>query len=231
MTAPAPFTRSTIEDALHGWLVAATGITPASVIWANQDGLQPGYPFATLNLGDLVGRGRESISEAFDAGAAAAADAATAAAAAAQEAAAAAPGDEELAAAALAAAAAAAALAGLEITLTASRQEELTLSVNVFSRTADPDAGAAALMDRARGSLALATYLTPLRVAGLAVVDRGPTRNLDALVATRFVQRRQMDVRLRLATNVVETAGYIATFEVTPTINDVASDTFTVEIP
>ena len=47
MSAP---TQTQIEDALHAWIVYATGINAANVIWSNQDGPRPVRPFAVLAI-------------------------------------------------------------------------------------------------------------------------------------------------------------------------------------
>lgn len=52
MTEPVNWT--TIDDALHAWIVSALSITAARVIWANQNLPQPAYPYVTLQHPGLV---------------------------------------------------------------------------------------------------------------------------------------------------------------------------------
>lgn len=57
MTQAAP-TESQVENALHAWVVYATGLNAANVIWANQDGPRPARPFAVLKISDVADVGK-----------------------------------------------------------------------------------------------------------------------------------------------------------------------------
>lgn len=47
-----------IEDAIHAWIVAGSGLNASQVIWATQDGPQPqSRPFVTIRIGDLIALG------------------------------------------------------------------------------------------------------------------------------------------------------------------------------
>lgn len=48
-----------IENALHAWLCAATGLAATSVIWADQGGPQPAAPYIALKITDTRAVGRE----------------------------------------------------------------------------------------------------------------------------------------------------------------------------
>lgn len=51
MSAPS---QATIENALHAWVVAATGLDAGKVIWRNQNGPRPQRPFVVLSLGGVA---------------------------------------------------------------------------------------------------------------------------------------------------------------------------------
>jgi hypothetical protein len=57
MTQAAP-TETQVENALHAWVVYATGLGASSVIWANQDGPRPDRPFAVLKIADVADVGK-----------------------------------------------------------------------------------------------------------------------------------------------------------------------------
>jgi hypothetical protein len=44
----------TIEAAIQNWVVAGSGYASGKVIWANQNGVQPGLNFITMSLGDIL---------------------------------------------------------------------------------------------------------------------------------------------------------------------------------
>lgn len=50
MSAP---TQAQIENAIHAWVVAATGLNAAKIIWRNQNGPRPARPFVVLSLGGV----------------------------------------------------------------------------------------------------------------------------------------------------------------------------------
>lgn len=51
MSAPS---QTTIENAIHAWAVAATGLATGKVIWRNQNGPRPQRPFVVLSLGGVT---------------------------------------------------------------------------------------------------------------------------------------------------------------------------------
>lgn len=59
-----------IEDALREYAFTATGLGPQALIFEGQNGSvpDPTSPFMTIALGDLVKKGRDSVSTRFDAG-------------------------------------------------------------------------------------------------------------------------------------------------------------------
>lgn len=51
MSAP---TQAQIENAIHAWVLAATGLAAGKVIWRNQNGPRPARPFVVLSLGGVA---------------------------------------------------------------------------------------------------------------------------------------------------------------------------------
>jgi hypothetical protein len=55
-----------IENALHAWLAASTGLAAANVIWSNQSNPQPARPYVTMKMLDLGHVGRDALTHAYD---------------------------------------------------------------------------------------------------------------------------------------------------------------------
>lgn len=71
----APLDWTVCENALHAWLVSATGLDAAKVVWANQDGPEPTGAFVTLKvLAFTPAPGLDALVQTYDAGGAAGAD-------------------------------------------------------------------------------------------------------------------------------------------------------------
>lgn len=49
-----PIAWEPIEDAIHAWVVASTGLAAERVIWADQNADAPDNPFVSIRIGDLV---------------------------------------------------------------------------------------------------------------------------------------------------------------------------------
>lgn len=59
-----------IEDAIRAWVLQASALPPASVIFAHQDGVTPlPGPAAVISLGDLLPVGIDELSWTFESGA------------------------------------------------------------------------------------------------------------------------------------------------------------------
>lgn len=93
--------------------------------------------------------------------------------------------------------------AGHEITLTATGQRQITVSVHVLGP------GALAAIETAQARLGLQSVIDALLTGGLAVIDAGPIQNLTAIANARRIDRRQMDVRFSLVSTAAEDTGYI----------------------
>lgn len=50
MSAPS---QNQIENAIHAWVLAATGLAASKVVWRNQNGPRPARPFIVLSLGGV----------------------------------------------------------------------------------------------------------------------------------------------------------------------------------
>lgn len=49
-----PIDWTTIEAALHGWVIATLGLGDESVIWSDQNIAQPAYPYISMKRGNIV---------------------------------------------------------------------------------------------------------------------------------------------------------------------------------
>lgn len=103
---------------------------------------------------------------------------------------------------------------GAEVAIGYCGHKRITLSVNVYASPLDVNADARAYMDKARASLALATYADALRAAGIALVSIGAAQSLDELQNAGFVSRAQCDFMFSIASNLEERVPYIATIGV-----------------
>ncbi len=108
--------------------------------------------------------------------------------------------------------------AGQEVGLQAVVDEELTVSLQVFTPLPYGAASARALMAQIRVALALSTSLDPLRAAGLALVDVGDIQDLSALLDTAFQGRAAMDLRFLVADDVMERTGYVGSVGISGTV-------------
>lgn len=59
MTIPAAWTA--MEDALHAWVVAGSGLPATSVLWENQGASRPDGPFISMRLSSIEARGQDWI--------------------------------------------------------------------------------------------------------------------------------------------------------------------------
>jgi hypothetical protein len=112
---------------------------------------------------------------------------------------------------------------GHEIGLEVGGLREITVTVqaHVNQRDSGPDDDATNFVTRLQSSLALPSVQELLRDAGLAVVEEGPVLNLGRVLDDTWVARAAMDVRLGLASNLVERTGYVATVAIEPDVTDV----------
>lgn len=112
--------------------------------------------------------------------------------------------------------------AGNDVDLTTRGERTITVQVNVYvqQRGGDYDhsQSALALASKAQSSLYLGESLATLRAAGLALRELGAIRDLTFLQDTAFVERRQFDVRLGLATVITQRIESIQTADVAGTI-------------
>jgi len=127
---------------------------------------------------------------------------------------------------------------GSEIELLACGLRKMTVSANVYAKTNDADADARAIMDKAHAALGMLSFLSAFKAAGLSVIDDGDVRSLDELTSNVFVSRAQLDVVFGMASNAIESTGYIETVIAHEIIKDAtdtnvvdADVTFTLETP
>ena len=57
---------TTAEDAIHAWLVAATGLAADRVVWAHQPGTTRPSPSLTMRVLSLTGVGADGVTHTFD---------------------------------------------------------------------------------------------------------------------------------------------------------------------
>lgn len=58
MTAPA---WTTVEDAIHAWVAAGSGLAATSVVWEAQQGPRPAGPYISMRLGGVEAQGRDWV--------------------------------------------------------------------------------------------------------------------------------------------------------------------------
>jgi hypothetical protein len=62
-------TWTAIENAIHAWVLAASGLATGNIIFAEQDGSQPAGQFITIRIGDLIPVGIDAVTHAYNAAA------------------------------------------------------------------------------------------------------------------------------------------------------------------
>jgi hypothetical protein len=60
---------TTLENALHAWIVAATGLAADRVIWSHQGVPERPAPYVTLKILDLSSVGHDGLVQSYDGGA------------------------------------------------------------------------------------------------------------------------------------------------------------------
>jgi hypothetical protein len=110
---------------------------------------------------------------------------------------------------------------GAEMIQTVRGHREVTLTIEVFSNSVTAGKTATDYIERALTALRLPSRLYTMRLAGLSFVGWENVLDLSAIVATAYQSRAQCDVKFYLLDTVSESTGYIATVQVTPTINNV----------
>jgi hypothetical protein len=108
---------------------------------------------------------------------------------------------------------------GQEVSLQAVVDEELTVSIQLFTPLTFGAASARALMAQLRMALALQSTLDPLRDAGLALVDVGDIHDLSAILETAFQGRAALDLRFLVADDLTERTGYVGSVGVSGTVS------------
>lgn len=112
--------------------------------------------------------------------------------------------------------------AGDDVDLTTRGERTVTVQVNVYAQQRggayDYTQSALALASKAQSSLYLGEHLATLREAGLALRELGAIQDLTFLQDTAFVERRQFDVRLGLASVTTQRIESIQTADVAGTI-------------
>ncbi len=56
-----------IEDAIHGWVVASSGLTADKIVWDQQSARAPAVPYIELRLTELARPGQGQINRTYDA--------------------------------------------------------------------------------------------------------------------------------------------------------------------
>lgn len=121
--------------------------------------------------------------------------------------------------------------AGKEIERRIEQTLQLTVSIQAFDSRMVGDVTGAALLHEAIMALSLTTVQSALETAGLYCFDRGAVRNVSELVGADFESRAVADVRFYLNDSRSEFTGYIATVELTPTIDGIDLPTQTLTLP
>jgi hypothetical protein len=119
---------------------------------------------------------------------------------------------------------------GTELLIDYTTPAEFMLRVQVFTAEVRGNSAAPALLSKIHSYLETETARDALASAGLVVIDRGSIQNLTALVETRFEGRASLDIRMRFADGGQETATYIGSVELTPTVDEVTGTTFAVKL-
>lgn len=105
---------------------------------------------------------------------------------------------------------------------------ETTLRVQIFTSAVKGSGSAHALLVKVRNALDLEGVKLDLVTVGAVVVESGTVQNLTGLVETKIEGRASLDVRIRFTDGADESATWIESAEVTPTIDDVEGDPFNV---
>ncbi|NIQ97425.1 MAG: hypothetical protein GWN87_27065, partial [Desulfuromonadales bacterium] len=114
---------------------------------------------------------------------------------------------------------------GEEIGITMAADREFFVSCQIATSDDSPGSNAHELMETAERALRLPSTREAFRVAGLAIVESEPIRDLDEVAGQQYISRAVMDVRFRLLAGVTERTGYIAKVGVHGTIKDVDGST------
>ena len=97
-------------------------------------------------------------------------------------------------------------------------QETRICLVDCYTTATRGDAAATAVLDKIRKSLALEASRDVLAALGLRVIDRGPVRNVAALIDVRFEGRGQFELRLGYANGQTEDLSWTNTVEIVATL-------------
>lgn len=108
--------------------------------------------------------------------------------------------------------------AGSEVEIRVSVHSEFTVRVQAFTATTTKSTAAASVLGALRLKLRLQSARASLAAAGLVLVSVDAVRDLAAIAGTRWQGRAAMELRFRMVETEAERVGYIATAEVTTTL-------------
>lgn len=115
---------------------------------------------------------------------------------------------------------------GTELLLNHRVPAEFQLRVQVFTSAVRGNSAAHALLGNVHNAFHLESVKAKFEAVGAVVVDPGTIQNLTGLVETKIEGRASLDVRIRFVESFGETATYIESVEVTPTIDGVEGNPF-----
>jgi hypothetical protein len=109
--------------------------------------------------------------------------------------------------------------AGTEVQTRVRRQLSFTLSVQAFTTALTGTANAVALLDAVQAQMRKRAQLDAFRAVGIALEDAGTVQDLSAVLQTDFEGRAAVDMTFRIASETLETTGYIETVNVATTLD------------
>jgi hypothetical protein len=119
---------------------------------------------------------------------------------------------------------------GKELLYTATGQNEITCTVEVFSDIVTGAGTAMEFLENALAALMLPGVYGTLQLAGLALVAWSPPLDLSVLIATGYQSRASSDVRFYIVDTASERQGYITEMDVGVEVDNVTYPPAVIEV-